>query len=585
MNKNAVLALFLTGLISLCPVIGETVWVNAQTTVATSASITVDPNPIGISQIAQITLQIKPAPPTITDNFRQISFILIRPDGTIINNTYFFIPASTGFAFNYLPLPEQPSTQKQGNWTPGNWTLKISFPGQSFSNNTIYYLPSQNQTTLTVNPSPTPPPPIIAGYWTQKAPLQEARADPGVAAVNGKIYAIGGSNQTLTTLSMPNDHYGESPVGTNEQYDPATDTWTFKAPMPDPKVGFATAVYQGKIYCIGGVGNTNATQVYDPATDTWETKAAIPTLFSPMQAHTINGKIYVVGGSQIGNFYNEVYNPATDTWTAKTPIPTGLAYDGIASAALDGKIYAVGGINILSAGAPYVVYDPETDSWARGTVPPYTVASSGAAATTGVLAPKRIYLLGAIPGLVAENTPLFPTQIYNPSTNNWAIGASMPTGRSDFGLVNLNDTLYVIGGYTYNLTTWLDGYTILGPPRTPTAANEQYLPPGYNPPTSPSPTPTPTPTPSPPQTPTPSPTPTPSAPSTATATTTPSPSPTQTPTPTQQPTPTNNSPTANNNTGLLENLYWISAIAAITILTIAAAAIISRKKLTPKNQN
>ena len=46
--------------------------------------------------------------------------------------------------------------------------------------------------------------------WSKKAPMTMARANPGVAVVNGKIYVIGGS--PLNTI--------------NEMYDPASDTWT-----------------------------------------------------------------------------------------------------------------------------------------------------------------------------------------------------------------------------------------------------------------------------------------------------------------------------------------------------------------------
>ncbi|HUK84775.1 MAG TPA: hypothetical protein VLU95_02825, partial [Candidatus Acidoferrum sp.] len=40
----------------------------------------------------------------------------------------------------------------------GTWTLYINFPRQSFVNNTKYYLPSNNQTTLITFPVPTPTP-------------------------------------------------------------------------------------------------------------------------------------------------------------------------------------------------------------------------------------------------------------------------------------------------------------------------------------------------------------------------------------------------------------------------------------------
>src|SRR4030042_4750905 len=82
--------------------------------------------------------------------------------------------------------------------------------------------------------------------WMPRAPMHEARAGLGVAAVNGKIYAIGGSTRQG---SWP---YAGGIVATNEEYNPATNTWVFKTPMPTPRMDFGIAVYTNKIYCIGG---------------------------------------------------------------------------------------------------------------------------------------------------------------------------------------------------------------------------------------------------------------------------------------------------------------------------------------------
>jgi hypothetical protein len=315
--------------------------------------------------------------------------------------------------------------------------------------------------------------------WMEMAPMHVARAGLGVAVVNGKIYAIGGVTQTIP-LNIPlRAPTGEGVVGTNEQYDPVTDTWAFKTPMPTPRFSFAIAAYQGKIYCIGGAGS-NLNEVYDTVTGMWETKAPIPKTYFPMQASIINGKIYVVGGNPFGGFtyFNEVYDPATDTWAASIPMP--YAEFDYTSTEADGKIYVLGGIDLLSgAGYPNQIYNPQIGNWSMGSIPSLTVFGPAAASTTGALAPKRIYLIGGGQSVVGTSQPVFPTQVYNPSQNTWSYGASMPTGRTDFGIANINDTLYAIGGYTYNLSSDSYGDTILGGPMTPSAVNEQYIPIGY----------------------------------------------------------------------------------------------------------
>ena len=68
--------------------------------------------------------------------------------------------------------------------------------------------------------------------WTEKAPLQEKRGRLGVAVVKGKIYAIGGDKPNIMGNCLVADFIFGSPLGTNEEYDPETDTWVFKTPMP-----------------------------------------------------------------------------------------------------------------------------------------------------------------------------------------------------------------------------------------------------------------------------------------------------------------------------------------------------------------
>ena len=71
---------------------------------------------------------------------------------------------------------------------------------------------------------------VAEDTWAAKAPMHQARAGLGVAAVNGKIYAIGGST---ASGQYPPDVSGGGFVGTNEEYDPETDTWTYQSIYAD----------------------------------------------------------------------------------------------------------------------------------------------------------------------------------------------------------------------------------------------------------------------------------------------------------------------------------------------------------------
>ncbi|MCZ2809402.1 MAG: hypothetical protein O2V44_08615 [Candidatus Bathyarchaeota archaeon] len=295
--------------------------------------------------------------------------------------------------------------------------------------------------------------------WTSKAPMQEAKGSLGVAVVNGKIYAIGGVG-LIQYLS------------TNEEYDPVTDTWTFKEPMPTPRAYFGIAVYQNKIYVIGGTAErdsgwspTGANVIYDPATDTWETKASMPTPRIGVQASVVDGKIYLVGGNSSAN---EVYDPATDSWTTKAPMPVapGLTRGwSCASVVVDKKIHVIGAFPRSNS---HQIYNTETDSWSFGAPAPSGYFAA-AGATTGVMAPKRIYVFSIDSEFWPLGLPGFVHHVYDPANDSWTNGASMPTGRFNVGVAVVNDMLYVIGGYI----------PYIGTNKFRSAVNEQYTPFGY----------------------------------------------------------------------------------------------------------
>jgi N-acetylneuraminic acid mutarotase len=318
---------------------------------------------------------------------------------------------------------------------------------------------------------------VTEDSWVAKAPMHVARGKLGVAVVNGKIYAIGGDARSG---EYP---YVGSVVDTNEEYDPENDTWTFKASMPTPRYGFAIAVYQNKIYCIGGITRTGwvgtaANEVYDPATDTWENKTAMPTARFELQANVVNGKIYLIGGKVPGHYdfpnwtssLNEVYDPATDSWTTKAPIPVATSY--YPSAVVDNKIYIIGGHT-----DPYSnvnqIYDPETDMWSKGATPPWGIRYATAGATSGVDAPKRIYVLVEKWSLW-EDEPPYSNRVYYPENDSWTFGADLPLpiDRQGFSVAVVSDILYVIGGFKCK-------ELFLGDIRTQYATNLQYTPFGY----------------------------------------------------------------------------------------------------------
>jgi Kelch motif len=186
----------------------------------------------------------------------------------------------------------------------------------------------------------------VSDKWTQGKPMPTARSALTVAFIDGILYAIGGQD------------FSGVPVNTNEAYDPKTETWTSKAPMPTPRHHLTSAIVDGKLYVFGGrtVGsnsssswiNLNSNEMYDPISDTWTSKAPMPSNRSGLAAAaSADGNIYVFGGEDAITVMtfdnNEKYDPKTDKWTSENPMPT--ARHGLAAVFdnMSKKIYVIGG--------------------------------------------------------------------------------------------------------------------------------------------------------------------------------------------------------------------------------------------------
>lgn len=171
--------------------------------------------------------------------------------------------------------------------------------------------------------------------WTKKADMSTVRDGAGVSFVNGKLYAMGGSEvhgfQSWSTLRSV------------EEYDPLTDTWTPKTDMYRARETFSAIVVGEKIYAIGSFAPYE--EMYDPAIDTWAKIAPMPSPRIHAPALAVDSRIYVFGGDEEGGGPGTsvvfTYDPKTDTWETLNPMPfEGL---GMSAVLVDGKVYIIGG--------------------------------------------------------------------------------------------------------------------------------------------------------------------------------------------------------------------------------------------------
>ena len=305
--------------------------------------------------------------------------------------------------------------------------------------------PVATQTPIPPTTTPTLVPTTAAataasanGIWTTRADMPTPRWEHYTCVVDGKIYVIGGAGPVYQAL------------GTVEVYDPASDTWETKSPMPTARQGLSTSVVNGKIYAIGGAESSSASyantekfstvEEYDPATDTWTIKSPMPTARGWHSANLVDGKIYIIGGARAatpagGHVVTvEVYDPATDIWSQKGDMP--VSRGAGSGSVVDGKIYFFGGYG----GKQRVdEYDPSTDTWTQKSEMP----TARVGLSTSVLDGK-IYLIGGFghSGYRGVTT----VDVYDPVTDTWTTVPDMPTGRFGAYTSVVDGKIYVFGG-------------------------------------------------------------------------------------------------------------------------------------------
>lgn len=275
------------------------------------------------------------------------------------------------------------------------------------------------------------------GVWSTRAAMLFNHSEVAVAALYDKIYVVGGNIAGSFALSDV------------EMYDPAYNRWRGVAALPVALSHVGLAALNGKLYAVGGFSGTaqdhtgavDSLLEYTPATDTWRALAPLSSPRGSVGVAALNGKIYAVGGRGLDIktvAAVEVYDPARNAWTTLAPLPE--ARDHLAVVAVDGRIHAIGGRFGASRDNTnlHEVYDPATNTWQTAAPLPTARSSVAAAFYHG-----RIIVDG---GECNNGKTFDQNEAYDPKTNTWSTLAPMPAGRHGFGAAVAGDVLYFSGG-------------------------------------------------------------------------------------------------------------------------------------------
>jgi len=297
--------------------------------------------------------------------------------------------------------------------------------------------------------------------WVVENSMLEARDQFTGGVIGGKIYVFGG-----------NGNPDEINLKSTEIFDPATHLWTYKSSNENNNgqgvEELTGAVFNDKLYVFGAEGGGtpygvfNFVQEYDPAADTWTSKAPKPTIVSGATAAVYDGEIFLFGGGYSNTettsriYYNvvEAYNPTENTWRPVTNMPYNLGH--MAVSIIGTKAYLVGGYDRDTGNLQQniIAYDFVSNQWITEGLGELSAPRLFFYASSAPIVDGKIYLVGGWTNVgwnFTDESNLSITnevQIYDPSSQSFSLGPSLPQAIDDFLTLSTNNYIYVLGGET-----------------------------------------------------------------------------------------------------------------------------------------
>ena len=237
--------------------------------------------------------------------------------------------------------------------------------------------------------------------WVYTTPMQETRKNASAAALDGKIYVLGGENATgslktfavydtekKTWESLPeypgtesgicraavfaynNEIYvigGQTDTGVTAKllksvyaYNTETRQWQKKADLAEGRTNLAYACSKDKLYVWSKAGTTDQAEIYDIKTDTWET-AVLPDTSAVIAAASVDNRVFVLKEDGEKMFWQE-YLPEDNLFEdAGTVCPFAASDIYGTPVVISGKIYMAK----TEETKEVLVYDAYSDEWSR----------------------------------------------------------------------------------------------------------------------------------------------------------------------------------------------------------------------------
>ncbi|HEX9652813.1 MAG TPA: kelch repeat-containing protein [bacterium] len=276
--------------------------------------------------------------------------------------------------------------------------------------------------------------------WVFKDPMPTARAGICAAVLDGRIYVMGGRDDSGKVLDLV------------ERYDPVSDSWESLLP-PLGKLGVArenaaAVTLNGQVFVLGGRGQgangLDKVEFLNLAENKWEGFADLVKEREALGAVVINGSIYAVGGGNglLSLLFDDVeyYDQVTHRWQTVNNWALRVATAELVTVAVKDSAFAIGGASILGLLRFVQRYHTALGVSLRADL--LDARASAAGAVQG----DSIFVLGGRGGLLGLET-FDSVELYNAKTNRWANFAPLNTARQNFAAVATNNSIYAIGGH------------------------------------------------------------------------------------------------------------------------------------------
>lgn len=255
--------------------------------------------------------------------------------------------------------------------------------------------------------------------WTEVSPMAIRRIMPGVTTLNGKIFVVGGEQESKI-------------LANGECYNPISDMWNKIDSMVIPRCEFGLVTLYGYLYAVGGYVGQNidgSIERYDPVLNKWMMLPhKLPESVLGMGIVSYDGLIYIVGGCN-GQRHSSLisFNPVTGEWETLAPMLVPRSHMGVA--VLDSHLYVVGGTS------KYSLYSVEKYSFCKNKwykVPQMAVKRCGPAV---VAVDGLLYVIGGNQPQDSGWISVSSVEQFDPVTETWKESPPLLDSRSEAGVI------------------------------------------------------------------------------------------------------------------------------------------------------